>query len=129
MKDKPKTDLRNSKNEVIQLSHSGLKCDNPTCDWKDETIHPSTWPDYINAACPKCGENILTLEDYERSMLFYKVVLKIKNFHEKTWLGKFMTWISPKSKERATITYDSHNNKLEIKKNDDENGIQTPNQN
>ena len=42
---------------------SGLKCDH--CDWKDMSIKAEDYHKYINAKCPKCGENILTKEDYK----------------------------------------------------------------
>ena len=119
---------RSSKSDAIQLTHSGLKCDNSSCDWRDDNISPEVWHKYINAPCPKCGQNILTLEDFDKAMLFFKVVSKVKQFHEKTWVGRFLSWIGPKNKERATITYETHNNKVTIKKDNDENGIQTPNQ-
>lgn len=53
----------------IELASSGLKCDNPVCDWKDETIKVADWKDWINAKCPKCNQNVLTLEDYNNAMI------------------------------------------------------------
>lgn len=43
----------------------GLVCDNPNCDWEDKTIKWSEAHNWINKDCPKCGENILTQEDYD----------------------------------------------------------------
>lgn len=57
----------------IERTESGLKCDNPKCDWNDMTITDEQMPDYINASCPKCGENILTQQDYSD----YQKVLKV----------------------------------------------------
>jgi hypothetical protein len=48
----------------ISAGNAGLKCDNPKCDWSDQTILDSEARKWINAPCPKCGENLLTLEDY-----------------------------------------------------------------
>ncbi len=58
----------------IEYAEGGLKCDNPTCDWKDDTIDRKDYESYINASCPKCGENILTQEDYDNIQLVFKVV-------------------------------------------------------
>ena len=49
----------------MSLVSSGLKCDNPTCDWVDETIKIPEYKDWLNKPCPKCGENVLTEEDFE----------------------------------------------------------------
>lgn len=38
----------------------GLKCDNPKCDWKDESIGLDNYEEYLNTACPECGESVLT---------------------------------------------------------------------
>lgn len=53
----------------IELASIGLKCDNPVCDWKEETIKVADLKDWINAKCPKCNQNVLTLEDYNNTML------------------------------------------------------------
>lgn len=63
----------------IELLQSGLKCDNPSCDWKDTTIPHTEYINHVNKPCPKCGENILTGEDYETAMYFHTVVDFINN--------------------------------------------------
>jgi len=50
--------------EVVRSG--GIKCDNEKCDWKDETVTREQMSDWIGKPCPKCGENLLTKEDYER---------------------------------------------------------------
>ena len=52
----------------LKVEHTGLKCDNPNCDWKDTTITVEDYPNWINKPCPKCGENVLTEEDYKLIM-------------------------------------------------------------
>lgn len=47
-------------NEVLKFN--GLKCDH--CDWEDKTIPYETWSQWVDKFCPKCGENVLTQEDY-----------------------------------------------------------------
>lgn len=51
----------------IEVTQSGLQCDNPGCDWKDENITFDNCADWRNKPCPKCGENVLTDEDYINS--------------------------------------------------------------
>lgn len=48
----------------VEITENGLKCDNPQCDWKDATIGFDTYKECINKPCPKCGQNVLTEEDY-----------------------------------------------------------------
>ncbi len=52
----------------IEYEDTGLKCDNPNCDWTDTTISLNELSNYINKPCPKCGENVLTEEDYNNAM-------------------------------------------------------------
>lgn len=49
----------------IEILTGGIVCDK--CDWKDDTISSDKYHQYINKPCPKCGENLLTLEDYQRA--------------------------------------------------------------
>ena len=42
----------------------GLKCDNSKCDYTDPTIDFKDIEKWIDAPCPKCGENLLTKDDY-----------------------------------------------------------------
>lgn len=51
-------------NLLLENSQGGLKCDSPTCDWQDMSISIEDYPKWLNAPCPKCGENVLTENDY-----------------------------------------------------------------
>lgn len=51
-------------NHLAVLKSGGLKCDNPSCDFVDESIKREDYEQWVNAPCPKCGENLLTEEDY-----------------------------------------------------------------
>jgi hypothetical protein len=64
----------------IEITGSGLKCDNLSCDWVDETILLSEYEKWLNAPCPKCGENVLTEEDFKNSQDLLKVVSLINSF-------------------------------------------------
>jgi hypothetical protein len=60
----------------IETSGGGLQCDNPNCDWKDTTIKIDET--LIGMKCPKCGENVLTEEDYVNAM-FVEDTIKMIN--------------------------------------------------
>lgn len=57
----------------VEIEAGGLKCDNPKCDWKDYTISTETYSQWINKPCPKCGENLLTQEDFRNSELLLAI--------------------------------------------------------
>jgi hypothetical protein len=49
------------KESVVEIK--GLVCDNPKCNYIDEDIE---FKDYVvGQGCPKCGDNLLTQEDYD----------------------------------------------------------------
>mgnify|MGYP003390741239 FL=1 len=58
----------------VELEGSGLKCDNKNCDWHDKSISFSDYKKWLNAPCPKCGENVLTEQDYKNSEALRKAV-------------------------------------------------------
>lgn len=47
----------------IEFTGGGIVCDNPTCDYEDNTVLVEDYKDWINKPCPKCGENLLTEQD------------------------------------------------------------------
>ena len=51
----------------LEIVETGLQCDNQNCDWKDTTITFETYGDWLNKPCPKCGENVLTEEDFKNA--------------------------------------------------------------
>jgi len=67
-------------------------CDNPQCDWSDYTIKNSEMEQYINTACPKCGENILTQSDHDQFQQFIKSMAAMpepeQSADEQMWGGK-----------------------------------------
>ena len=52
------------KNEKVEMIENGLKCDNENCDFTDKNIKSVDYENWIDAPCPKCGENLLTKEDF-----------------------------------------------------------------
>lgn len=63
-----------SNKQNIEVITTGLKCDNSTCDWKDTTIPDKETIFWIDAPCPKCGENLLTQQDYDDHVKVLKMV-------------------------------------------------------
>ena len=61
------------KNLIIQKER-GLKCDNSNCDWKDLSIKIDDYLEWLNAPCPKCGQNVLTKEDYNNVLILLATV-------------------------------------------------------
>lgn len=66
----------------MELSETGLKCDNASCDWKDEAITSDIMADYINFPCPNCGENILTQGDYNNYMTVINIIKQVENMSD-----------------------------------------------
>jgi hypothetical protein len=66
----------------IEFTESGLQCDNPKCDWKDETITFDNLKDWINKPCPLCGENVLTEEDYKNAEIIESSVNYINSLSQ-----------------------------------------------
>ncbi len=58
----------------IEFSQSGIKCDNPECDFRDDEVKEEDYKDWLDRPCPKCGANLLTQEDYENSLKFEAAV-------------------------------------------------------
>lgn len=50
---------------LIEFQVQGIKCDTPTCDYADPTVHADDFPNWIDRPCPKCGANLLTHADWE----------------------------------------------------------------
>lgn len=48
----------------IEAVKTTLMCDNPKCDWENKSVSPENYKDWLNVLCPKCGNNLLTEEDY-----------------------------------------------------------------
>lgn len=49
---------------ALGLNIKGIKCDNPKCDYNNMDVKVTEYDKWLNKPCPKCGENLLTEEDY-----------------------------------------------------------------
>ena len=52
------------KNIEIISSNEGLQCDNTECDWTSGAIKEEDMVNWIDKPCPKCGQNVLTQNDF-----------------------------------------------------------------
>jgi hypothetical protein len=74
-----------------------IECDNESCDFvipNDDPSNPEDGFKYINSSCPMCGDNLLTVEDYQNHERVTRIVNRI-NF-----LFSWITIFFPKSKEK-----------------------------
>ena len=66
----------------------GLKCDNPECDYKDDTIDVVDYEQHIDKPCPDCGESLLTQADYDKVVKMQKAIQDLNNlFGDMAGLG------------------------------------------
>lgn len=63
---------------ALELDIHGIRCDNPNCDYEDMTVQMEDYEQWLNKPCPKCGQNLLTEEDY-RNTLFLIEMTKVAN--------------------------------------------------
>lgn len=104
--------------KLIEMSRKDfIICDNPACDFKITTEQIKEFAEsegrvfnekqegmkFINAPCPRCGENLLTERDYLDD-------LKVQN--KVAWINKWFSWITffvPKNTKPSITTVHSHN--------------------
>ena len=71
--------------KLIETNESGtVECDNPNCDVVLK-VEPDLLHEWINVACPNCGDNLLTHEDYKT----YETLKKIID-----WINKYFSWLT-----------------------------------
>ena len=68
-------------NEIVEIKQiGGIKCDNPSCDFRDESVPVEDYKNWLNKPCPICGSNLLTKKDYKsvkRLLSTIKIINKI----------------------------------------------------
>ena len=82
----------------IEYQEKGLKCDNVKCDFKDETIKSIDYEKWVNKLCPKCSENLLTLQDFYNVRLFENIIGEANKIPKE----------KIKKKDRVTVEVDLH---------------------
>lgn len=63
-----------------EVNISGIKCDNSECDYRDDSVSFDDYPNWVNKECPKCGQNLLTQEDYDECLKVIDAVDIINHF-------------------------------------------------
>ncbi|WP_422661678.1 hypothetical protein ACK8P5_26510 (plasmid) [Paenibacillus sp. EC2-1] len=51
--------------DALTVDIKGIKCDNASCDYNDESVKVEDYYTWLNKPCPKCGDNLLTEADYK----------------------------------------------------------------
>lgn len=78
--------------DLIEIKKmGGIKCDNPDCDYRDETVKVEDYSNWLDRPCPKCGNNLLTKEDYKsfkKLLSLIKVINKIGRLLPKKTIKK-----------------------------------------
>jgi hypothetical protein len=87
--------------ERIQLTCSGLKCDNESCDYENPTIKVEDYKEWIDKPCPKCGENLLTQEDFDNTMVVIEMTKMFNDMPE-----DMFQLITDASKDKKSILDD-----------------------
>ena len=72
--------MSKGKKLIIHHSISGLKCDNPLCDYNNTDIQSDDYDIYLNSECPKCESNLLTQKDLDTVKLMHKIINFINLF-------------------------------------------------
>lgn len=72
--------------KALQLNVMGIKCDNKSCNYINKNVLVEDYIKWLNKPCPKCGENLLTQEDYDNVRGMIKFIEMMNNFMPK--IGK-----------------------------------------
>lgn len=98
----------------MEVNVYGLQCDNPSCDYEDMSVPFSDYEKSIGKACPKCGENLLTQEDYDKVIQMIDAA-EIMNMFSPEELQKIAANLSPEEMDQVLDTM----NLLKMKKEGD----------
>ena len=90
----------------VQFNCGGIKCDNPSCDWEDQEATLEDYKKWIGKGCPKCGENVLTEEDYNNVMLIKKISEQINKI-PKDVLHSMNESIDPEAVKESEVFKDA----------------------
>jgi len=70
---------------IEKQQNSLVICDNPNCDYAVPYTDETELVSFINKPCPKCGNNLLTIEDY----LQHRNLMKVINF-----INRWFSWMT-----------------------------------
>ena len=80
--------------KAVDYKIIGTKCDNPSCDFKDNSVKLEDYPLWLNRPCPKCGQSLLTKEDLET----IKIIICIVNIIN--WVTKPFSFLFKNEKPK-----------------------------
>jgi len=85
---------------IEPLNLQSLVCDNEECDFKREyqSLTLEQMGNFINCACPECGENLLTEDDYNQYVAMRKGI---------DLINKWFSWILIFKKKRPVENHDT----------------------
>lgn len=102
--------------KAIEFLSQDIKCDNPKCDWVEKNVEDySIW---LNKPCPKCGENVLTEQDYNAAKKIHELKDFLNNLTEEDMIA---LQNEEKEEERSIIHVSVHNNTITIKEKENGN--------
>jgi len=84
---------------------SGIKCDKPLCDYRDDDVAFEEYGEWVNKPCPKCQSNLLTKRDY----FGVRMAMKLFNLAHKTYVTNDGTTFLDK---KDAIKYEKNKNSL-----------------
>jgi hypothetical protein len=91
--------------KLIERSEiSMVVCDNPECDYTYPYKDGLRLSLFIDIPCPKCGENLLTKEDYFQ----YQKVIKVVDLVNR-WFSWITIFYSKKRLDKAKVMVHFHN--------------------
>ena len=88
----------------IEIEGGGIKCDNPDCDYVKDDVHMTEYEQWVNKPCPKCGENLMTKEDYLKIQAMLQIVDMVNG----------LDLMPDPDEPKATMRVDVHNETFEI---------------
>ncbi|HWY35832.1 MAG TPA: hypothetical protein VNX68_14410 [Nitrosopumilaceae archaeon] len=97
--------------EELEVQISGIKCDVPHCNYRDDDVKFVDYPEYINKRCPACGANLLTQECYDKTVRIYKITNRLNKFLK--FINKFnpIRWFKKPTVTALNIHYENDGTK------------------
>lgn len=69
----------------MELTISGIKCDTNHCNYRDDDVKFTDYPQWLNKQCPICESNLLTQKDYDYCLRMDKFIRIIN----------ILKWVNP----------------------------------
>lgn len=93
----------------IEDHASELTCDNPLCDYKAVPGEYTFGPHLVGLPCPKCGESLLTQEDFTMHVRLVAVI---------DWLNRWFGWLGKEAPDHdyKSLRMRTVHGHLEVKK-------------